>query len=126
MRWKVKYTKEDGMGCNNEYADIKFLDEMVYSLLSLYAIHFFELIHDTGLPFFFFQGTDKLSRQNMSRVKLHLAIVYDCKTIWLLYSTRMDACAYNIDNLYNTRQIDPPGMVRIVYTLCMHYTYTGE
>ena len=49
------------MGYNNEYADIKFLDEMVYSLLSLYAIHFFELIHDTGLPFFF--SRDRQTKQ---------------------------------------------------------------
>ena len=41
---------------------------------------------------------------------------------WLLYSTHMYASAYNIDSLYNTGQINLPGIVKIVYNiLCMHF-----
>ena len=36
---------------------------------------------------------------------------------------RMYACAYNIDQLCNTRQIDPPGMVRIVYYMRALYIH---
>ena len=62
----------------------------------------------------------------MTQVKIHVAIytVCDYKTSWLLYSTRMDACAYNRDNLYNTGWIYPPGMVRIVYIVL--YIHTEE
>ena len=35
----------------------------------------------------------------------------------------MYACAYNINNLYNTRQSDLPDMVRIVYINFMHALY---
>ena len=59
----------------------------------------------------FFQGTNKLSKKKkntcMLQAKIHLATVCDCKTSWLLYSTHMYACAYNIDSLYNTGRIDP-------------------
>ena len=37
--------------------------------------------------------------------------------------TRMYACAYNIDHLYNTRLIDLPGIVKMVYIICVHYMY---
>ena len=36
----------------------------------------------------------------------------------------MYACAYNIDNLYNTRRIYPPGIVKIVYIIAMRALYT--
>ena len=58
-----------------------------------------------------------------ARQKSTYNIVCDCKTSWLLYSTCIYACAYNIDNLYNSGRIDPPSIVRIVYILHMHYTY---
>ena len=32
----------------------------------------------------------------------------------------MHAYYNNIDNLYNTGWIDPPGIVKIVYIYCMH------
>ena len=33
------------------------------------------------------------------------------------------ACAYNIDDLYHTGRIDPPGMEKVVYIVCAYYTY---
>ena len=59
----------------------------------------------------------------MSQAKIRLATVCDCKTSWLLYSTHMYACAYDvIDSLYNTGRIYQPGIVRIVYNiLCVHF-----
>ena len=54
--------------------------------------------------FFFFQGTDKLSRKKKCRRKNSTQLQFMTVKLasWLLYSTRMDACAYNIiiDNLY--------------------------
>ena len=37
----------------------------------------------------------------------------------------MHTYAYNIDDLYHTGRIDPPGMEKVVYSVCAYYTYTG-
>ena len=33
----------------------------------------------------------------------------------------MHTCAYNIDDLYHTGRIDPPGMEKVVYIVCAYY-----
>ena len=59
----------------------------------------------------------------------HLATVFDCRTVIVGYYNIMIiiqlACAYNIDDLYHTGWIDPPGMEKVVYIVCVYYTYTG-
>ena len=49
----------------------------------------------------------------------HLAAVFDCRTIIVGYYNNIIqlacTCTYNIDNLFHTGQIDPPGMEKVVY-----------
>ena len=77
--------------------------------------------------FFFFQGTNKLSRKKMAR-KNHLAAVFDCRTIIVGYYNNNNniiielACEYNVDDLYHTGRIDPPGTEKVVYIVCTYYS----
>ena len=48
---------------------------------------------------------------------------YRCVTL-VITCILLYACAYNIEDLYHTGRIDPPGMVKVVYIVCA-YTYTG-
>ena len=73
------------------------------------------------LSFFFFYlvTRDQLSRKKMSQIT-HLAAVFDCRTIIVGYYNNIIiqlacTCAYNIDVLFYTGQIDPPGMEKVVY-----------
>ena len=60
--------------------------------------------------------------------KTHLAAVFDCRTIIVGYYNKIIifqlacTCAYNIDDLFHTGRIDPPGMEKVVYIVC---AYTG-
>ena len=77
--------------------------------------------------FFFFFSRDQLSRKKMSQ-KTHLAAVFYCRTIIVGYYNNIIiiqlACtyAYNIDDLFLTGRINPPGMEKVVYIVC---AYTG-
>ena len=55
----------------------------------------------------------------MSQAKIHLATVV---TVQLVGYYIQVACAYNIEDFYNTGQIDPPSIVKIVY-IFMHALY---
>ena len=62
--------------------------------------------------FFFFKGPTK--QKKMSQIT-HLAAVFDYRTIIVGYYNNIIiqlacTCAYNIDDLFHTRRIDPPGM----------------
>ena len=61
--------------------------------------------------------------------KNHLAAVFDCRTIIVGYYNNIIiqlacTCAYNIDDLFHTGRIDPPGMEKVVYIVCVHQIYT--
>ena len=78
--------------------------------------------------FFFFFSRDQLTKQKkkMSQIT-HLAAVFDCRTIIVGYYITIIiqlacTCAYNIDDLFHTGRIDPPGMEKVVYIVC---AYTG-
>ena len=81
--------------------------------------------------FFFFQGTNKLYKQEKNVTKKpHLAAVFDCRTIIVGYYNNIIIiqlpCAYNIDDLFHTGRIDLPGMEKVVYIVCAYYMYTQE
>ena len=72
---------------------------------------------------FFFKGPTK-QKKNCHK-NTHLAAVFDCRTIIVgFYNVIIQlACAYNIDDLYHTGRIDPPGMEKVVYIVCAYYAY---
>ena len=58
---------------------------------------------------------DQLTKQKKkSHKKPHLAAVFDIRTIIVTIQLALYSCAYNIDDLYHTGRIDPPGMVKVV------------
>ena len=38
----------------------------------------------------------------------------------IIQHANMYVCVYNIDDLYHTWRIDPPGVVKIVYNICTY------
>ena len=95
------------------------------------------ILYDVGLvlsctrptPFFFF-SRDKAEKKNITKKTHtpHLAAVFDCRTIIVGYYNYNNiiiqlACAYNIDDLYHTGRIASPGMEKVVYIVCVYYTY---
>ena len=74
--------------------------------------------------FFFYKGPTKQKKK--CHKKTHPVAVFNCRTIIVgNYNVIIHlACAYNIDNLYYTGRINPPGMEKVVYIVCAYYTYT--
>ena len=77
--------------------------------------------------FFFLQGTDtfkkdvarKKKQKNPACYILFMTVELASHNIIALYYVYY-ACACNIDDFYHIGRIDPPGMVKIVYTRLLH------
>ena len=67
---------------------------------------------------FFSKGPTK-QEKNVTK-NPHIAAVFDCRStiVGYYYSTCIFKCAYNIDDLYHTWQIDPPSRVKVVLIVC--------
>ena len=57
---------------------------------------------------------------SLSFFQVFICIIQVRERAWLKAST----CAYNIDDLFHTRRIDPPGMEKVVYIVCAYTGYT--
>ena len=56
--------------------------------------------------------------------KTHLVAFFDCIWEYIVgyYNIVVElGCAYNIDDLYHTGRIIPPGVVKVVYIVCAYH-----
>ena len=62
--------------------------------------------------FFFFQGTNEAEKKLLQKTTYIAAV--------LATGIIMHTGAYNIDDLYHTGLIDPPGMEKVPYIVCAY------